>query len=386
LEVTLPTVHIARCSRYDEETVEAAIRESIAALGGIQQFIKPGQKVILKPNLLRPTAPEAQITTHPTVVKAAVKLVQEAGATPIIVDSPGGPHNRAYLRVLYTTTGMAAVARETGATVNDDLRTTLVSFPGGRLLKKIDMLSVIAEADAIISLPKLKTHGLTTLTGATKNLFGVIPGVTKAGYHSKLRTPRQFSEMLIDVLNSCHPVLTIMDGVIGMEGNGPSNGALRDVGVILTAADGVALDVVAAAIIGIPPLDIPPLVVAQDWGQTTGRVEDIEISGLPLDQARIAPPFALPKTVRGERRGGIITRLIGQWRPTKWLVVNPYANARCTACGACVRACPVRAVTIVNKRAHMDLDKCIRCYCCHELCPHNAIDLKRHWLAEWLVR
>ena len=379
-------MHIARCSRYDDEIVEAAIRESVAALGGIQQFVKPGQKVILKPNLLRPAAPDKQITTHPTVVRAAVKLVQEAGAIPIIVDSPGGPHNRAYLRVLYATTGMDAVARETGVTVNDDLRTSLVSFPGGHLIKKLDILSVVAEADAIINLPKLKTHGLTALTGATKNLFGVIPGVTKAGYHSKLRTPRQFSEMLIDVLNCCHPVLTIMDGVIGMEGNGPSNGTTRSVGVILASTDGIALDVVAADIVSIPTADIPPLVVARDWGQTTGRVEDIEISGLPLDQARIDAPFVLPKTVRGERGGGLLTRLIGQWRPTKWLVVNPYANAACTACGTCVRACPVQAITIVNKRAKMDLDKCIRCYCCHELCPHNAIDLKRHWLAEWLVR
>jgi ferredoxin len=154
----------------------------------------------------------------------------------------------------------------------------------------------------------------------------------------------------------------------------------------LASADGVALDVAAATIVGIPPLDIPPLAVARDWGQTTGRIEDIQISGLSLDQARLDPPFVLPKTVSGERRGGLITRLIGKWRPTKWLVVNPYSNARCTACGTCVRACPVQAITIVNKRAQMNLDKCIRCYCCHELCPHDAIDLKRHWLAEWLVK
>ena len=127
----MSTVHIARCASYGDAEVEQAVRQSVAALGGIQQFVKPGQKVVLKPNLLRPALPDKQISTHPTVVKAAAKLVREAGAIPIIVDSPGGPHNAAYLRVLYATTGMDAAARAAGATVNDDLRSTRVSFPQG---------------------------------------------------------------------------------------------------------------------------------------------------------------------------------------------------------------------------------------------------------------
>ena len=374
-------VHIARCPDYDEARVEDAIRGSVAALGGIAQFVKAGQRVILKPNLLRPTLAERHLTTHPAVVKAVVRLVQEADATPIIMDSPAGPHNRAYLRLVYNTTGMEAVAQATGATVNDDMRSTRVPYPEGHLLKLIDMLAVVAEADAIINLPKLKTHNLTILTGAVKNLFGVIPGVTKAGYHGKLRTADRFAQMLIDVTNYCHPVLTIMDAIIGMEGNGPSVGDLREVGAILASPDGIALDVVAASLVGMRPLSVPPLAVAAEWGLTTGRIEDIRLSGVSLAKARAWPPFALPKTagqVRAER---------SRWTPfAKYLVVNPSANSHCSACGTCVRSCPVQAISIVDKCAHMDLDKCIRCYCCHELCPENAVDLKRHWLAELILR
>ena len=385
LEVLLSRVHIARCPDYAEANVEAAVRESVAALGGMAAFAKPGQRVIVKPNLLRPATPAQGVSTHPAVVKAVVKLVLEVGATPIIVDSPGGPHNRAYLRVLYSTTGMDTVSQETGASISDDMRTTRVSHPQGHLIKLVDMLAIIAEADAIINLPKLKTHGLTTMTGAIKNLFGVIPGITKAGYHAKLQTPRQFSEMLIDVFHCCHPVLNVMDAVVGMEGNGPSNGKLRDVGLILASGDGIALDVVAASLAGIEPLSVPPLAVAADWGQTTGKVEDIELSGTPLAEARVSRPFALPKSADRPRRGLLRTLGLG-WRPTRFLVVNPSANARCTGCRTCERSCPVEAIRMENRHAVMDLNKCIRCYCCHELCPHDAIDLKRHWLAELLVR
>jgi len=390
-------VHISRCADYDEGRVEAAIRESVAALGGMESIVKPGDRVVLKPNLLRPAVVEAGITTHPAVVKAVVRLVQEAGGIPTIADSPGGPHNSAYLRLVYATTGMEHVARETGAAICHDLRVTRLPYPEGHLVKLAELLAVIAEADVLINLPKLKTHGLTTMTGAIKNLFGAIPGVTKAGYHAKLQTKEQFSQMLVDMHQACRPALTIMDGIIGMEANGPSNGKLRDVGLLLASRDGIALDVVATVLVGVEPMAVPPLAVAAQWGLTSGRVEDIVVGGVPLAEARLAMPFRLPKTVSGgqrQSRQGFVSRLVDHGWLTRQLVVNPSANDRCTACGTCVRSCPVQAITIETvsdrsgqrRRARMDLTKCIRCYCCHELCPHDAVDLKRHWLAELVVR
>ncbi len=393
----MPYVHISRCADYDEGRVEAAVRESVAALGGMQSIVKPGDKVVLKPNLLRPAIAEAGITTHPAVVKAVARLVQEAGGIPTIVDSPGGPHNSAYLRLVYATSGMERVARETGAAICHDMRVSRVSHPEGHLVKLVELLAVIVEADVLINLPKLKTHGLTTMTGAIKNLFGAIPGVTKAGYHAKLQTKEQFSQMLVDVHQACRPTLTIMDSIVGMEANGPSNGELREVGLLLASRDGIALDMVAAALVGIEPLAVPPLAVAAQWGLSGGRVEEIAVGGVPLAEARLAAPFKLPKTATGGRRQsrwGFLSRLVDHGWLTRQLVVNPSANDRCTACGTCVQSCPVAAITIETvsdrgeqkQRACMDLTKCIRCYCCHELCPHDAVDLKRHWLAELVVR
>jgi len=374
-------VYIARCPDYEEIHVSAAVRESVDALGGIRAFIKPGQRVLIKPNLLRPTPPERGITTHPSVVSAVVRLVQKAGATPIIADSPGGPHNKTFVRLTYERTGMAAIARGTGALCSDDMRTTHVPYPPGHLLKQLDMLALAAEADAIINLPRLKTHGLTLFTGAIKNLFGVIPGLTKSAYHARLPDVKLFSQLLVDIHQCCAPVLTVMDAVTGMEGSGPSHGALRDVGLILASGDGIALDVVATSLVGIAPLAVPTLAAAAQWGLTSGRIEDLDILGMPLAEARLSPPFKLPETVIGSYSS--LQRLILQFWPSHFLDVYPTANERCVACGTCVDACPVKAISIVEGRARMNAGTCIRCYCCHELCPHNAVDLKRRPLA-WL--
>lgn len=376
-------VHIARCDNYEPGAVDSAIREGIEALGGIGQFVLPGQRVLLKPNLLRPASPDRHITTHPEVVRAVANMVVEAGATPIILDSPGGPHNWVYLRTLYRTTGMAEVCESTGAELGLDTRSTEVSFPEGRRAKRIDMLALAREADLIINLPKLKTHGLTLLTGATKNLFGLVPGMSKLAYHSKWPDVGHFGDMLIDVLQCCAPRLTIMDAIWGMEGNGPSGGSPRQAGMVLASEDGVALDIVAAAAVGIDPLLVPPLRAARERGLTTGRPADVAVSGLSLGNARLHPPFVLPETLPGEG-SGLLQRIARLW-PTGYLSAYPASNGACIGCGVCARACPVEAISIVEGRAIMNLDKCIRCYCCHELCPHDAIDLRRKALAAFLL-
>ncbi|NLS79373.1 MAG: DUF362 domain-containing protein [Chloroflexi bacterium] len=381
----MTAVYIARCADYDRDSLQAAVQETVDGLGGLAGLIRPGWRVLLKPNLLRPAAPEQGVSTHPELVRAVAQLVLDAGATPVIADSPGGPHNRAYLAVLYRQSGMHEVARELGIDCNDDMRTTSVSNLDGDLLKGVEMLAVAAEADAIINLPKLKTHSFTLLSGAVKNLFGVIPGMGKTAYHAKLQTAHEFSRMLVDLALVCKPVITIMDGVLGMEGNGPSAGDVRRVGVILGSTDDLALDVVAAALVGMDPQQVPPLAVATARGLTTGRLEDVELRGLPLEQARLDPPFRLP-TAATARRGPSILGAISRVWPGQVTKPYPVANADCTACRTCVRACPVKAITIENGRARMATNLCIQCYCCHELCPYHAIDLQLHWLGRLLTR
>jgi len=378
----LSRVYIAGCPNYDRETVEAALHASLEPFAEETASIKPGQRVVLKPNLLKARSPERAVTTHPALVAAVARWVKQLGATPIIADSPGGQFSVGVLRRVYRATGMMAVAEETGAILNYDTKPVVLHCPDSHLTKRLDAVRVIAEADAIISLPKLKTHGMTLFTGATKNLFGTVPGITKAAYHTKMPTVDRFSDMLIDILGHYRPVLTIMDAVIGMEGDGPSSGDPRHVGLLLTSTDGVALDVVATTVVGIPPLNVPPIAAAQRRGLTTGRVEDIEVLGTAVESVMVEN-FRQPSTGVGRMRRG--PGSLRSWF-NRLVLASPEASSRCTGCGVCVENCPVQAITIVDGRARMDLTECIRCYCCHELCPTDAVDLRRSLLGRLIGR
>jgi len=365
-------VHCADTT-YDAERIETDVRRAVDLIGGIRQFVQPGQRVLVKPNLLRRSRPEEAIITHPFVMRAVVRLVQEAGGRPLIFDSPGGILNAAALRGVYETAGLNAVAQETGAELIYDMETTRVAAPEGRLVKALDWHAFLAQVDVIISVAKFKTHGFMGFTGATKNLFGLIPGVTKAMYHVKLRDADQFAEMLLDILAYAKPAFTLMDGVVAMDGNGPSGGDLFPLGVLLSSTDAAALDLVATQLVGLKIGGALPLRAAKGRGLTSGNLEDVEIVGDSFAGARregfrparsgISNAAFLPDFAR--------RMLIGQ------LVASPQATERCKRCNICVQNCPVQAITLPAQGAvKMNLGKCIRCYCCHELCPHRAIELK----------
>nr|MBC7244851.1 DUF362 domain-containing protein [Chloroflexota bacterium] len=377
-------VYIAKCPSYDQQAVETALHESLQAFPEATKRIKPGHKVVLKANLLQAKPPEKAITTHPALVVAVAKWVRKLGAIPIIADSPGPGtlFNPRALRHVYQITGMAAAAEEGDAILNYDVRTVQVAYPEGRAAKTLDAIKMAVEADAIISLPKLKTHDLTLFTGAIKNLFGTVPGIVKSSYHARFPSVDQFAAMLVDILSYYKPVLTIMDAVVGMEGDGPSAGTPRHIGLILTSTDGVALDVVATAIVGIPPRSVPPIAAAMRRGLTTGHLEDIEVLGNPIEAVKVSG-FRLPRTSGQNMR--MIPSFVPAWI-TDQMLAKPQAGPKCTACGTCVENCPVKAITIVDRRARMDLDHCIRCYCCHELCPENAVELHLPPLARLINR
>lgn len=376
----MPPVSIARCPDY--EHVEEVLEACLDSLGGIGRFVSPGQRVLLKPNLLSAAEPEAAITTHPSVVRAVARLVKRAGGRPILADSPGVdvPSTEGGLRRLYRTTGLLALAEAGEFELSYDATAVSVPNPDGKVVKRLEVFRPAVEADVVIALPKLKTHALTKLSGATKILFGVVPGMGKPGCHAAFHDPSLFGEMLLDIIAAVRPALFVMDGVIGMEGDGPGrHGTPRTLGLLLASPDAVALDLAVCRLVGLDPARVPPLRAARDRGLWNGQVQPTLVGGQSLDEF-VVPNFRLP---RGERDGlADATNMLPIPALFRRMVVDLFAAtpvplaARCTGCASCVKACPVGAIKVEGRLAVVDKPACIRCYCCHEMCPQAAIDLR----------
>jgi len=357
-------------------------------MGGAKRFVKAGEKIVLKANLLREARPDQAVCTHPAVVAAAGKLAREAGAVPMIADSPGGGYryNAKTLEKIYRTSGMLQAANQAGIEINRDTSSRPVSYAAGVLTKHFDIITPVFEADAVFNLCKMKTHLFTVMTGAVKNLFGVIPGLIKTGYHAKLHDSARFAGMLLDLAQYLAPRLTIMDAVLAMEGDGPGSGDPRQVGLLLGSANPLALDVVAGEIMGIDRTENPIIMEAERRALSPNRIEEIDVVGASLAEVKI-PDF---------KRSRVSAGSLGlQSMPWYQRLLEPvFKNAftvrprviwdRCIGCGTCIEGCPVEAVSFVNERALIDDDKCIRCYCCHELCPEEAIGLFSSWLYQLL--
>jgi uncharacterized protein (DUF362 family)/Pyruvate/2-oxoacid:ferredoxin oxidoreductase delta subunit len=375
-----PTVAAAPCLDYDSVGVRAALRQVLEPLGGMGAFVRPGERIALKPNLLLAAAPEAAITTHPALVEAVALEVRAAGAIPFLLESSGAGllFTAAGLRRTYRKTGMQEMADRIGLELNVDTTAQTISSPGAVVAKRLDLVAALACTDGLISLPKLKTHYFMTFTGAVKNLFGLVPGFTKTGYHAKLPDAAHFADMLLDVLEVVVPRLSIMDAVIGLEGDGPgTSGQPRHIGALLAGADAVALDAACCRLTGIDPTTVPTLVAARRRGLWSGDPAEVRLTGMEWADLRVEG-FKAPR--RPSDGSGL-----GPFLPARALTVplvrdllNPRPRpqeGRCTRCRTCERACPQHAITVGDGPATVDDSLCIRCYCCHELCPEAAIEL-----------
>lgn len=399
-KTTMPRgrVAIARCDSYDPELVERQLRECLEPLGGMSAFVQPGQRVLLKPNLLAIAAPSAAITTHPAVVAAVGRLVVEAGGRPYLADTPSAnlSTSAAGLRRLYQASGLLEIAEAAGIELCYDVSAEMVANPEAKLARRLELIKPALEADVIIALPKLKTHVLTTLSGATKILFGTVPGLQKPRYHASFAEPEHFADLLLDIIVRLKPALFIMDGVLAMEGDGPgTHGRPRQVGALLAGADAVAVDLAACQIVGIDPEIVPPLraAKARAWQPDAASLEIVGVAPASFGMT----DFALPNNVNsqlGTRSMVALPTSVRSWI-SGLLSPRPYPLAtKCTACGNCVRACPNDAISLRptagahstnGKLAVVDNSRCILCYCCHEVCPDHAIAL-RHSLASWGLR
>ena len=382
-------VYAASCPDYEQ--AEACIRALVEQMGGMGRFVRPGERIVLKANLLRAAPPESAICTHPAVVEAVARLVKEAGGTPVICDSPGGAlHKEAVLRSLYEKTGMAAAAAAAGAELSMDSSTRTVSLPEGKVLRQAEIITPVAEADGVFDLCKMKTHVLMSMTGAVKNLFGVIPGLSKVGYHATHPDHATFADVLLDLTGYVKPRLSLMDGILAMEGDGPgSSGTPRQAGLLLAAANPLALDTAAGAIMNLPRKDNPVLLAAERRGLTPCRMEDVELIGGTMEELRMAD-YKFPASTKSN----LMDFLGPLARPAERLCKKALSQtpridgAKCVGCGICAKSCPGQAIamTAPGKKARISQKACIHCYCCHELCPQKAVELHQSWLGRLLTK
>lgn len=374
-------VSIERCEDYNEQKVYEAIEKTVNNLGGWGMYIKPGSKVAVKPNLVMYKKPEEAATTHPSVIKAVIAQVQKAGGLVTIAESPGGPYNQSMLKHVYKMTGVEKVADETGAILNYDLRVETIRQPMAKYLKKFEVIKPLADADVIINLPKLKTHGSMTYTGAIKNMFGAVAGTSKTDLHMRMPDYYKFADCLIDIYLGIKPTLNIMDAITGMEGFGPTSGDPKHIGLLLASADGFSLDVTAMKIINLPMDFVPLMVQAKERDLVD---EEIKILGENIENVAVKdfriPDHSVINSHRVLRRRFVrLSRRFLRPRPE-------IQTDLCAKCGDCAKNCPPKVIRMGKDRTPViDYKGCIRCFCCQELCSHNAIKIYRNILSKILL-
>ncbi len=366
-------VALVGCESYDRELVEERVARLFELMGGPGAIAGVGESVFLKVNALAPRPPESAVTTHPEVVRAVVRQFQAVTDRIIIGDSPGGPYTPVVLRRFYDKCGFADVAKETGASLNFDTSVEQVTFPGGKTMKSFAMASAMRSADRLVSISKLKTHMFMNITCAIKNLFGTVAGMNKFTYHSRFNRDSVFADLLVDVALASAADFHVVDAVVGMDGDGPNSGNLKPMGFLAAGGDAFAVDLLMMELLGIDPRVNKPLAAAIDRSLATPIAGNLNVLGDDPGGLSVSG-FKLPaKKDISERVPAFVMDRFG-----RMLSLRPFpAPARCTGCGKCADVCPEKAIMMVDHVAKVDASKCIRCYCCHELCEYDAIDLER---------
>ena len=380
-------VAVVRCDDYRPELVYQKMKEAVDLVGAMSAYVSPGERVLLKPNLLSPKAPETAALTHPSVLEAAIRLVKETGGVPLVGDSPAYSAMSSCLK----KGGMLPVLEKYNVEILPFETSTELRNPDGAF-KVFEVAADILSVDKIINLPKLKTHGQMVMTLAVKNMFGVVVGGRKTQWHLRVGDkPRQFARMIVDLHYLVRPALSILDGITAMEGNGPGSGDPVDLGLLLAGSDASAVDTVACRIVGLDPSHLFTLAEAKKAGIGVTSPADIRVLGESIEDVSVEgfrfPPTA-PLTAGVP---GFIARAA-----RRVLTPRPIIDdEQCVMCGRCEEICAARAISR-EKAGHMpavtrsgkkrppgrmsiDYNRCIRCFCCQEICPEGAITIKTGW-------
>lgn len=380
-------VALLRCEVYECNLLKTCMREGLGAIG-VDTSVFKGKKVLIKPNLLSASPPESAVVTHPEFFRALLQLVKEEGGDPMMAESPAFQP----LAKVMKTAGYDPIIREEGCKLADTHETAILFYENGKGYRRFELPLALFDADIVINLPKFKTHSLTYITGAVKNLFGLIHGLNKSRCHVKAPTREAFSDFLLDLYEALlrgferpKTFIHIMDAVLAMEGEGPGRkGRPRKVGAVILGKDAVAVDAVAIGIAGLDPRKAPTLFVGAKRGLGENLLDRIDIRGLDLKD------FSIHDFVPSQCRSRFD---MVRW-PTNTnffknlLVERPVPSEDlCTLCYQCSTICPGGAIGRADKNGRVpvyDYANCIRCYCCMEVCPEAAIRLKRGRL-QWLM-
>ncbi len=361
-------IHATRCGSYDLEQIRAQISQHLDRNVKFKDL--QGKRILLKPNILSASDPVKAVTTHPIFLEAIIIELKSRGASLTIGDSPGGLFNRNTLAKAYRATGFEDLAKRHGVELNYNTAYHKEKHPTGLFVKSFNIADYIRGHDLIVAIPKIKTHMFTGLTCGSKIMFGAIAGTQKVGFHTRFPDRVDFSKMLLDLTDLTAPDLFLVDGIQGMEGEGPNNGTPRKVGIIISSRDHMSIDLFVSRMVGLDIENIATLRAAIDLNLL--KKDDVIPSSGDGARYRLNRPFISAGGNRIVREPPRIFKRAIVNITTKKPRVN---RAKCVGCGVCMENCAGDAIVMIDEKARIDYSKCIRCYCCHELCQYGAIDL-----------
>ncbi len=373
-------VVLINCNSYDEELLVEKLKKGFELLGGLDKLVKKDEKILLKLNLVRGAEPQRAVTTHPDIAVALARILNEAGYQKVSAgDSCGFGSTAKIMKELSLDTKF----KKYNVALADFDEGIRIENEQGIHAKKFVLAKEVVETDALISVSKMKTHALEYITGAVKNQYGCIQGLNKAKGHTVYTSQESFAKMLIDLNLTVKPRFYIMDGITAMEGNGPTSGTPVQMNVILMSRDPVAIDSVFSRLINLDPGNVPTNVFGEKMGLGKYKKEDIE---LVTDTGETDFDFIISKymkpdfdVIRSRHTSRGLMKLVTGLSVFKR---RPRIKAElCKKCGVCVEACPVdgKAISFKNGRSKppvYNYRKCIKCFCCQEMCPHKAIEVK----------
>ena len=368
-------VHIEKIESYDFDKIYQFL-ETLQ----LEEILKDKKKILLKPNLLGAFPPEKAVTTNPIVVDAVITYLKNIGKDIILGDSPGGSTS---VKLVWERTGMKQLAEKHNI--------PLVNFKTGGIIKKktdtieFPITKYIWEVDAVINLCKYKTHSLMSYTGAVKNLYGLIPGLKKSDYHKEHPDHTQFAKVISGLYSLVKDriAINIMDGIVGMEGEGPSAGDPRNFGVMFASKSASALDFVASSMMGFQPDKLEYILPSLES-------DNLEISEIKIPDKWQNFKFHKVKI----KKIGLYIKILA-YSPKilkdvfkKHFTYYPDFNDKCRKCNICVESCPMQVMELKEGDAHptINYDKCIKCMCCHEMCPYQAIYVHKSFLAKFIIK